>query len=294
MDPTRGGKITKSKGGFKLTPPELIESYSADAVRYWASNARLGTDTAFDEQMFKIGRRLVTKLFNAGKFVLAQEAEQHPITDELDRSFVAKLSQLVAEATQAFESFEFARALMLTEQFFWASFTDTYLELAKGRSRGELGDARSQGSAVATLRLGLNVLLRLLAPMLPYITEEVWSWVFAEETGHASIDRAPWPSPADFETVEPPADAGSFDSAVEALAVINKKKSEAGVSVGRVTEELVFAADEATRERLERVWLDVTAAARCQSQRLETKAELDAGAFEVLEARFAEKPPKKK
>ncbi len=286
LDPDRK-KMSKSRGNV-VTPMHLIDEYGADGVRYWAASARLGTDTAFDEKVLKVGKRLVTKLFNAGKFVLSQEAEQHPITDELDRAFAAKLSTLVAEASEAFEEFEYARALMLTEQFFWASFTDTYLELAKTRARGELGDERARGSAVATLRLGLNVLLRLLAPVLPYITEEVWSWVFAEETGQPSIHAAPWPSPADFESVEPPADPGSFDLAVEALAVINKKKSEAGVSVGRVTEDLVFAASGATRARLERVWADVAAATRCQAHRLETK-ELADGAFEVVSARFAEK-----
>ena len=287
LDPDRK-KMSKSRGNV-ITPVHLLEEYGADAVRYWAANARLGTDTAFDEKVLKIGKRLVTKIFNAAKFVLSQEAERHSITDELDRSFVAKLSQLVAEASEAHRQFEFARALMLTEQFFWQSFTDTYLELAKARARGEVGDARARGSAVATLRLGLDVLLRLFAPVLPYITEECWSWIFAEESGHASIHRAPWPSPADFVAIEPPADAGSFDLAAAALGVINKKKSEAGVSVGRVTEELVLAANAGTRARLEPVWLDVAAAARCRSHRLETKAELADGAFEVVAARFAEK-----
>lgn len=289
VDPAAKKKVSKTTGGMKLTPGALIEEYSADAVRYWAASARLGTDTAFDEQMFKVGKRLVTKLFNAAKFVLSQEGERHPITDELDRSFVQKLSHLVAEATEAFEEFEFARALMITEQFFWQSFTDTYLELAKARARGEIGDARARGSAVAALRLGLDVLLRLFAPFLPYITEEIWSWMFAAERGQPSIHAAPWPSPADFEAVEPPAEAASFDLAASALGVINKKKSESGVSVGRVTESLVLAANAATRARLEPVWHDVAASARCQEHALETKPELADGAFEVLSARFAEK-----
>lgn len=292
VDPTKGGKISKSSGGISLGPNQLIESYSADAVRYWAGNARLGTDTAFDEKMFKVGKRLVTKLFNASKFVLSQEGERAPITEELDRAFVRNLRALVADASAAFDDFEFAKALMLTEQFFWHGFTDTYLELSKARARGDGADEAARGSAVAALRLGLNVLLRLFAPVLPYITEEVWSWVFAEETGHASIHTAPWPSDVDFEGIEAPADDASFDLATEALAVINKAKSDAGVSVGRVTESLTFAANEATRTRLERVWGDVAAAARCQSHALETKADLDDEAFAVLAARFAEKTPK--
>jgi valyl-tRNA synthetase len=292
LDPDRK-KMSKSRGNV-VTPMHLLDTYTSDGVRYWAASARLGMDTAFDEKVLKVGKRLVTKLFNAGKFVLSQEAERHPITNELDRAFVAKLAELVHEATAAFDEFEYAKALMATEQFFWASFTDTYLELTKARARGDLGEAKDRGSAVAALRLGLNVLLRLFAPVLPYITEEVWSWIFAAETGHPSIHTAPWPSDDDFAAVEAPHDPASFDRAVAALAAINKKKSEEGVSVGRVTEELVLAANPATVECLRPVWDDVAGAARCLEHRLEAKDGLEDEAYEVLAARFAEKPAKKK
>ncbi|MCB9591691.1 MAG: valine--tRNA ligase [Sandaracinaceae bacterium] len=291
LDPDRK-KMSKSKGNV-VTPAALLDEWGADGVRYWAAGARLGTDTAFDPQVLKVGKRLVTKLFNAGKFVLSQEAERHPITRELDRAFVASLAALVEEATAAFDEFEYAKALMATESFFWSSFTDTYLELSKARARGDLGDAADRGSAAATLRLGLNVLLRLLAPVLPYITEEVWSWIFAAETGHPSIHAAPWPTVEELSAAAPaPDDAGSFALAVDAMTAVNKRKSDEGVSVGRVTELLVLAANEATAARLAPVWDDVAGSARCVEHRVETKADLADGAFEVLEARFAPKAPK--
>ncbi len=291
LDPDRK-KMSKSRGNV-VTPSHLLDEYTADGVRYWAASARLGTDTAFEPKVLKVGKRLVTKLYNAGKFVLSQEAERHPIANELDRAFLKKLEALVREASEAFDEFEFAKALMATEQFFWSSFTDTFLELSKARSRGDIGDATDRGSAVATLRFGLSVLLRLFAPILPYITEEVWSWVFAAETGHPSIHAAPWPTVEEFEAAaSPPDDEGSFDLAVAALQTINKRKSDEGVSVGRITEHLVFAANDATRARLVPVWSDVAGAARCVEQRLEAKDDLDDGAFEVIEARFAEKKPK--
>jgi len=291
VDPQRK-KLSKSSGNAKTSPPELLDAYTADAVRYWACGARLGTDTAYEEKVFKVGKRLVTKLYNAGKFVLSQEAERHPITHELDRAFVAELAALVAQATAAYDEFEFGKALMATEQFFWARFTDTFLELTKARARGDIGDEAARGSAVAALRLGLNVLLRLFAPVLPYITEEVWSWIFAKETGQPSIHAAPWPSAADFEAVDAPADPGSFALAIDALTVINKRKSDDGVSVGRVTEELTLAANAATAARLEPVWEDVAGAARCQAKTLTSNDGLDDGAFEVVSATFAEKPKK--
>ena len=292
-------KISKSRGNQVGSPPEMLDEFSADGVRYWAASAKLGTDTTADASVFKIGKRLVTKIYNASKFVLSQPAERHPIRNELDRAFVAELGALIEEASAAYDEFEFSRALMATEQFFWTRFTDTFVELTKSRARGDIGNAEDRGSAVAALRVGLRVLLRLFAPVLPYITEEVWSWVFADETGHASIHRAAWPTVDELARFDAPADPGSFETAVRALATINKAKSDAGVSVGRVTEQLVLAANPKTLSRLRPVWLDVVGAARCQEHRLEERAGLDDDAFVAVEAHFAEKPsaakpPKKK
>jgi valyl-tRNA synthetase len=293
LDPDRK-KMSKSKGNV-MTPLPLLEQYTADAGRYWAASARLGSDTAFDEGVWKIGKRLVTKLFNAGKFVLSQTGEVHPIDCELDRAFVQALRELVETCTADFEGYHYAHALQETESFFWTHFTDTYLELAKVRARrfadGATGaEAVASGSAVAALRLGLSVLLRLLAPVLPYITEEIWSWAFAEETGHASIHVAAWPSAADFAAVAAPADVGSFEIAVAAHAAINKAKADAAVSMGRVVEDLVLAADAATLARFARVQDDVLAAARCEAHRVAASDDLAPGAFAIDEIRFAPKP----
>jgi valyl-tRNA synthetase len=296
LDPDRK-KMSKSKGNV-MTPLPLLDQYTADAGRYWAASARLGADTAFDEKVWKIGKRLVTKIFNAGKFVLSQTGEVHPIDCELDRAFVAKLAALADRCTEYFEVYNYAHALQETESFFWTHFTDTYLELAKVRARayadGASGaDAVASGSAVASLRLGLSVLLRLLAPVLPYIAEEVWSWSFAQETGHRSIHVAPWPGAADFEHVAPPADAGSFDLAVAAHAAINKAKADAEVSMGREVEHLVLHANAGTLERLEPVLADVLAAARCSEIEKAEQSDLADDAFAVSDAVFAPKPERR-
>jgi valyl-tRNA synthetase len=283
LDPDRK-KMSKSRGNV-VTPVHLVDEYGADAVRYWAASARLGTDTAFDEKVMKVGKRLVTKLFNAGKFVLAQGAPEAPIRAELDRAFVERLRVLVARVTANFDEFEYAHALQETETFFWKDFTDTYLELVKARARG--GDAAA-GSAVATLRLGLRTLLRMFAPVLPYVSEEVWSWAFAAETKAPSIHRATWPTAADFAAVPPPADTASFDVAVACLAAVNKNKSEAGVSVGRSIRALTVAANPATRARLEPVAADVMAAARAERWDVALDAAAADGAFSIAGVEFAE------
>jgi len=297
LDPDRK-KMSKSKGNV-VTPAPLVEQHSADPTRYWAASARLGVDTAFDEGVFKIGKRLVTKLFNAGKFVLSQEGVEAPLSSELDLAFAAGLRRLVEQATGDFDAFRYAHVLQSTETFFWSQFTDTYLELAKPRARrhadglcSDEADSLASGSAVAGLRLGLNVLLRLFAPTLPYITEEVWSWAFAEETGQPTIHKAPWPGEEDFAAIPAPANPASFELAIAAFAAIHKCKADNEVSMGREIETFELSANAATLDGVKPVLDDVLAATRCREHSLRERGDLEDGVFEAGGASFAPKPEK--
>ncbi|MEX0761771.1 MAG: valine--tRNA ligase [Dehalococcoidia bacterium] len=258
LDPDRK-KMSKSRGNV-VVPTDILDQYGADPVRYWSASARLGVDTAHEEQLFKVGRRLVTKIYNAGKFVLSQTGPKGDITNELDRAFVAELRDVVERATSAMEQYEFAQALDLAETFFWSAFTDNYIELVKRRVRSE-DDPAGRASAVAGLRLGLSVVLRLFAPVLPTITDEVWSWVFASETGHESIHTAPWPSAEELANVPAPEDAASFEAACDAIAAVRKAKSDLGISLGKPLATLTLKGDDQGQARLRRVLEDVAAAA---------------------------------
>ena len=257
LDPDRK-KMSKSKGNA-VTPIETLDRFGADAVRYWSASFRLGSDATHDESIFKIGGKLVTKIYNAGKFVLAQTADEGPIVNELDRAFIAELKELVVVATQAFERFEFSIALQETEKFFWGAFTDNYIELIKRRSRSE-DDPQGRASAVATLRLGLNVVLRLFAPIVPTITDEVWSWVFAEETGDSSIHLTNWPTVSELAAIPASEVTGSFSAACDAISAIRKSKSESGMSLNRELLTLDLETDEAGEHDLRLVRKDVAAA----------------------------------
>jgi valyl-tRNA synthetase len=227
LDPERK-KMSKSKGNV-VAPANVLDTYSADAVRYWAARAKLGTDAIFDESVFKIGKRLTTKLYNAAKLVLGFPAASGPITHDLDRSFVEGLRALVASATEHFNAFDASTALRLTEDFFWKELTDSYAELTKPRARGEFGP-EAQTSAVVTLRLALSVLLRLFAPIIPYVSEEIWSWCFAAETGHKSVHIAPWPSEQDFAGIAASTVPGCFPAAIDLYASFNRAKTEFALS----------------------------------------------------------------
>jgi valyl-tRNA synthetase len=241
--------------------------------------------------VLKVGRRLVVKIFNASKFVLSQSGPLAPVAQPLDLAFLARLRETVETATAALEAFEYSTALDVTERFFWGRFTDTYVEMVKARARSE-HDPAGRGSAVATLRLALRTLLRLFAPFLPYITEEVWSWEFAGSEASRSIHRSRWPAHAEFADLAPPeGGTAAFDAAIAFLEALNRAKSASGASVGRHVERLRVAAHPRTARMLEPALADVLAAARVLEHSVETRDGMDEGVFEVLETRLAEVRP---
>jgi valyl-tRNA synthetase len=242
LDPDRK-KMSKSKGNV-VTPTEMFERHSSDAVRYWAASARLGVDAAFDEQQMKVGRRLAIKILNASRFALTMEALPGVVSAPVDLAMLASLRGVVRDVTAAFEDYEHARALDLTERFFWG-FTDDYLELVKQRAYGVHGTAQA-ASAVAALREALDVLLRLFAPFLPYVTEEVWSW-----WREGSIHRAPWPTVDELD-VAAEGDPEVYEVAAGVLTAVRKEKALAKVSL-RVPAETVTVRN--TVERLEKLAL---------------------------------------
>lgn len=231
VDPDRK-KMSKSKGNV-VTPAAILDQHGSDAVRYWAASSRLGTDAAFDPQnptQIKIGRRLAIKLLNAAKFVLSFPVpEGAEITHALDASMLATLDQVVRDATRAFEQYDHARALELTESFFW-NFCDDYLELVKERAYDQTDVG--QASAALALRIALDTLLRLFAPVLSFAAEEAWSW-FQE----GSVHTAAWPEPLGIE-----GDPSVLTTVGEALIIIRRAKTEAKVSQKTAVARLVLGA----------------------------------------------------
>jgi len=278
LDPDRK-KMSKSKGNA-LTPMHLLQEYGADAVRYWAASGRPGTDTAFDAQQMKVGRRLAVKLLNASKFALTDLPEGGDLSHPLDRAMIARLAAVVEDATESFDDYDYARALERTETFFWW-FCDFYLELVKGRRYDEAPEAAA--SVSHALRLSLSVFQRLLAPFLPFACEEVWSW-----WQEGSVHLAAWPDVGELEAVGGTAGAAGPDGAAkedmalevtaEVLRQVRKAKSQARRKM-RAPVRLVRVHDTPARLRA----LELGAGDLCQAgsiERIET-VESDELAVEV-------------
>ncbi len=220
LDPDRK-KMSKSKGNV-VTPMGLLEEHGSDGVRYWAASGRPGADTAFDTGQMRVGRRLAIKLLNASKFVLANPGPTGDVTAAVDRGLLTMVGRLVREASVDLEEYNYTRVLERTESLFWF-FCDNYLELVKARRYGDQGSAAA-ASANAALLGSLSVILRLFAPFLPFVTEEVWSW-----WQQGSIHAARWPVPEEVIALagrESDDDVRALEVAAAVLGEIRKKKSE--------------------------------------------------------------------
>ncbi|KAA9150660.1 valine--tRNA ligase [Microbacterium lushaniae] len=239
VDPDRK-KMSKSKGNV-VTPADILDAHGTDAVRYWAASSRLGADAAFDPQnptQVKIGRRLAIKLLNAAKFVLSFPVpEGAEVTHALDASMLASLDQVVREATKAFDAYDHARALEVTEAFFW-TFCDDYLELVKERAydRTDVG----QASAALALRTALSTMVRLFAPVLAFAAEETWSWF-----NDGSVHTSAWPEPLGID-----GDPAVLSAVGEALIGIRRAKTEAKVSQKTSVASITIASPRADALRL--------------------------------------------
>lgn len=228
-------KMSKSKGNI-ITPHVILETYGADVVRYWAANSRLGVDTVYSENTFKIGKRLVTKLWNASKFV-SMFMEKHQVMsinsahETMDKWILSKLYKVIERATNNLLQFEYCEALGVIEEFFWKDFCDSYLELVKKRAYG------SSLSAKQSLAYVLNIILRLFAPFLPYITEEIYHQLYSYNSVH---NQSNWPSKEELIYDKYSEEMG--DNVIQILNIIRKIKADNNVSVKHLIKKLMIKA----------------------------------------------------
>ena len=242
-------KMSKSKGNI-IDPRNLLDQYGSDVIRYWASTSRLGADTAYSEDIVKNGKKLVNKLWNASKFAsihfdkvndfginLKSNIDNGRINISTDLWIISKLHNVIDKATKHFNDFEYAIARDIAEEFFWKDFCDNYLELVKMRAYNENGlDAKGQESGVLTLYWTLHTLLKLFAPFLPHITDELNHLIFgATESIHK---QNMWPKLSELSANVERLIEGEL--MVEIIDLVRKSKAERNLSVKAEIEVLAF------------------------------------------------------
>lgn len=269
VDPDRK-KMSKSKGNV-VTPGALIEKYSADAVRYWAAKAKLGADTIYDESLFQIGKKLVTKIYNAGNFVktiLDKSGVENlhfsinDIITETDKIFVKKLKNLVVISSKFMQDFEYSAALQNIEDLFW-NFCDNYIELVKTRAYGDQTDTSSTKSALATLHFAYKLFLKLFAPFIPYVTEEAYREILKEQS---SVHTVMWPRLEDFGNID--AD-DVFDKVTEILDLVRAEKSKQQKSVRAPLEYLKISVHKDYVDVIKKVIQDIAFAMNVDEAKVE-------------------------
>jgi len=205
--------------GNVVEPDEVLSEYPVDAVRFWAASAAVGDDFPYQEKDLTAGEKLLRKLWNASKLVdtLAPAHPDEPADLEaIDRWLLAELDDAVADLTAHLEEYEFAKARDRLRTFFWNTFCDDYLEIAKTRE--------DNPSTQYALRTAHRTFLELWAPFLPHATEEIWQAVYGDESedlGESSIHTREWPSPQGYE-----ADLAAGETAMEVISALRRYKSE--------------------------------------------------------------------
>ena len=231
-------KMSKSKNNI-IAPEKLLDQYGADVIRYWAASSKLGADTSYSEDVINNGKRLVNKLWNAAKFV-SQHFDKIPddfkqktlvelkenISADFDKYFIVKLSELVLKCTSEFENYEYANAMSMTEQFFWSLFCDNYLEITKTRAYDENeNDKKGALSARLALYHGFKILLKLYAPFMPHITEELYNILYDNKSIHLSNS---WPR---LEVFFKGLEHEDSDNLLNILELVRKIKAKDNLSI---------------------------------------------------------------
>ncbi|HNP70072.1 MAG TPA: valine--tRNA ligase [Kouleothrix sp.] len=277
LDPS-GHSIHKSLGNSPITPEALIARHSADAVRYWACSGSVGADQSIDEATMRQGVRLANKLWSAARLIEAQLADGEPAGSAAlwwsDRALLSWLQRLVGRVTASFEGYEYAAALDATERFFWNTFCDNYLEWVKSRLY-DAGGAERDAARLALART-LRTILKLLAPVLPFVAEEIYQQLFAAD-GERSIHTSAWPA-ADQALIDPAAERAG-EALLALTGAVRRFKSSQQLGLAAPLARLTIAAEAEVRDQLAACAADIRSVTRAQSLAF---ADTPADGFEQL------------
>lgn len=284
-------KMSKSKGNV-VTPVDLIHEKGADIIRYWASHSKLGADIAYSEEVFKLGQKLINKLWNAAKFTelqmknlkiapttISQDIEKGLIYKSMDLWLISKLKLVIDKATEELNKFEYCNARVAIEDFFWNVYCDNYIEIAKTRAYNESNnDEKGQVSALLTMHYCMNTLLKLFSPFIPHITEEIFSCLYKEE-GLVS-QKNMWPCEEEFVF-----DQNAFTTGnkfLNILEAVRKIKADRQVSVSFPIKNLIIEPNDFDFESIKDDLANVTRAMQISINKMPNMVYTEGQLFKIF------------
>src|SRR3989344_164386 len=280
-----GRKMSKSLGNI-VEPMDMIKKYYADALRFWAAGSKLGDDLPYQEKDLITGQKCINKLWNASKFNLLHLDDYNPYEkikniEVFDRWLLSKLQKLIKGSTDSFESYEYSRTKSEVEQFFWHTFCDQYLEIVKDRlyNPAQRG-AEARKSAQQGLYWGLLNILKLIAPIMPHISEEIYQLYFAQKEEEKSIHTSSWP---EFrkELIDEEAEL-TGDLGIDIIDLVRKFKSEQKMSLKDEIRELILVSTEDHfQESICNILGDLKAVLRVKEINFQGKTTLETERFKV-------------
>jgi len=250
----KGEKMSKSKGNI-VEPQVVLERYGADALRYWAASSNLGEDIDYNEKDVITGKKFTTKLFNASRFIfmnLKDKVKRPNKIFEIDRLFLRKMNEVIENSTNSFEKYEYSKCKQETDNFFWHYFCDNYLELVKHRVYN--GSKEEKDSAFYTLYYSLLTILKLMAPITPFVTEALYQKYFRKNEKKKSIHLTEWPEK--FKISQKKDDKEKLELLLEIISNVRKEKSKHNKSLKT---EIILTLNKADKEKLKDVLEDLKA-----------------------------------
>ena len=248
LDP-KGKKMSKRKGNI-ITADSIIEKYSADALRFWAATVKLGNDLPYSEKDVVTGQKLLTKLWNASRFVSQFiSKKEKPELAIMDKWLLSKLMKLVESCTKKFDRYEYSDAKQETEVFFWHTFADNYLEAVKYRAYND------DDSASWTLYKSLLTILKLFSPIIPFITEETYQKLFRLDEKDISIHISSWPEVENEFLDDEIEEIGDITVAI--ISSLRQYKSSKGLALNSPIEKLSIDCDDETKKKLKKTLEDI-------------------------------------
>lgn len=281
LDP-HGKKMSKSKGNV-IAPQKIFEKFSADALRFWASGAKLGDDVPYQEKDLVTGRKTVTKLWNASKFALMHLEDFTEYSGDLklmDAWILSKINRIIKSCTLSMDKYEYSKTKQEADNFFWNILCDNYLEISKDRLYNpEIRGVKERKSAQFALYHSLISVLKLFAPILPHITDEIYSLYFAEKENCKSIHISSWPK-ANEDLINDEIEK-TGDVFVSILGAVRRYKSEKSLSLKAELEKIVIECPNELKVSLEKTFDDLKSSTKAK------EIEFGTGDIEVGDLKIA-------